>query len=92
MILGKYTIVIATRPDNPAFPVYRVFIGLRLIGKQFSVPTESDCQWLERQTFEESFVYAQRPCYRLVYSAPRPKAQKFRSAQNAHPKREPEPA
>lgn len=62
MTLGKFTIIIAVRPDNPAFPCYRVFIGARMIGKQFSIPTLSDCEWLERQTHEE-LVYASQSEY-----------------------------
>jgi hypothetical protein len=45
--LGKYTVFTALRPDNPAFPVYRIFIGAKLIGKQFSVPSLTDCRWHE---------------------------------------------
>lgn len=47
MTLGKYTVVIATRPDNPAFPVYRIFVGAHMIGKQFSYPSITDCRWHE---------------------------------------------
>jgi hypothetical protein len=47
MTLGKYTVFTALRPDNPAFPVYRIFIGERLIGKQFSFPSLTDCRWHE---------------------------------------------
>lgn len=46
--LGPFTVRIGLRPDNPAFPVYLVFRGERLIGKHFSRPSESDCRWLER--------------------------------------------
>ena len=47
--LGKNTVRIALRADNPAFPQYLFFSPSgALIGKQFSCPTLSDCQWLER--------------------------------------------
>ena len=48
-VLGPFLIRIGLRPDNPAFPVYRVFRGGHFIGKQFSRPCESDCRWLERE-------------------------------------------
>jgi len=53
--LGKYTVRAGLRPDNPLFPVYIIFKGKRLIGRQFSVPSLTDCEWLERTggTFEE---------------------------------------
>lgn len=46
--LGKFTIRIGLRPDNPAFPRYLVFLGDDLVGKQFSRPCLSDCEWLHR--------------------------------------------
>lgn len=68
MTLGKFTVIIAMRQDNPAFPCYRVFIGERLIGKQFSVPSISDCQWLERQQSLDRVVYASRSSRLWEYS------------------------
>lgn len=47
--LGPYTVRIGLRRDNPAFPVYLVFKGDELVGRQFSRPCESDCRWLEHQ-------------------------------------------
>lgn len=52
--LGRFTVHLALRPDNPAFPAYRIFIGAKFIGKQFSRPCITDCEWLER----ENGVYA----------------------------------
>ena len=52
--LGKFTIQVSLRPDNPAFPAYRIFIGAKFIGKNFSRPCLTDCEWLER----ENGVYA----------------------------------
>jgi hypothetical protein len=46
--LGRYTVRQGIRVDNPAFPSYLIYCGERLIGKQFSMPSESDCAWLER--------------------------------------------
>lgn len=60
MTLGKFTVRVGLRPDNPAFPLYLVYIGDRLIGKQFSMPAESDCEWLQRQANVDRPVYA--PC------------------------------
>lgn len=55
--LGPYTVRIGLRPDNPAFPVYLVFRGDHLIGKNFSRPSRTDCEWLERTNGE---VYAKQ--------------------------------
>ena len=46
--LGKYMVRIALRPDNPAFARYLVFHLGKLVGHQFSRPSEADCRWLER--------------------------------------------
>lgn len=46
--VGPYVVREGLRQDNPAWPVYLVYRGERFIGKQFSVPSESDCEWLER--------------------------------------------
>lgn len=47
--LGAYTVRVGLRHDNPAFPSYLVYRGADFIGKQFSMPSEGDCKWLERQ-------------------------------------------
>lgn len=57
--LGRFTVQVRPRHDNPAFAVYIVFRGERLIGKNFSRPGLSDCQWLERT----KGVYATRSCW-----------------------------
>lgn len=49
MTLGKYTVRIGLRADNPAFAVYLIYVGDRLVGKQFSVPSVTDCDWLSKQ-------------------------------------------
>lgn len=54
MKLGPYTVVEGLRRDNPAWPVYLVYKGGALIGRQFSKPCLSDCEWLDR----ERVVYA----------------------------------
>ena len=46
--VGRFTVQQRPRFDNPAFAVYIVFLGERLIGKQFSRPSRSDCEWLRR--------------------------------------------
>lgn len=49
--LSSFTVRVRPRFDNPAWAVYLVFAGERLIGKQFSIPTLSDCEWLQRQIY-----------------------------------------
>lgn len=55
--LGNFTIQQRPRPDSPGWAVYVVLYQGKVIGKQFSVPTISDCEWLSRQKSEE-LVYA----------------------------------
>lgn len=47
--LGPYTVRIGLRQDNPAFHRYLIFFRGQLVGKQFSRPGLSDCQWLHRE-------------------------------------------
>lgn len=54
-LLGKYAVRLGLRRDNPAFPVYLVFLGHVLIGKSFSRVDEGACQWLERQQRDQTF-------------------------------------
>lgn len=67
MKLGPYTIVAALRPDNPAFPKYQIFRGGKLIGTQFSVPSESDARWHEVQagTYAKAEQSKQDPTWQL---------------------------
>lgn len=51
--VGPYKVQQQPRFDNPYWPVYLVTRGDRLIGKSFSIPTLSDCEWLERQVYAE---------------------------------------
>lgn len=62
--LGAYVVRIGLRSDNPAFPVFLVFKRDRLIGKQFSFPSETDCQWLERNSgkYAEASPFAIGSC------------------------------
>ena len=46
--VGKFTVRQSVRPDNPFFPCYSVFLCAVFIGKQFSYPSASDCEWLQR--------------------------------------------
>lgn len=52
--LGRFTIRVGLRPDNPAFPRFLVFLGDDLVGKQFSRPCVTDCEWLLRSQRSES--------------------------------------
>lgn len=67
---GRFTVRIGLRPDNPAFPVYLVFVKGKLIGKSFSVPDRSACEWLERQNALDRVTYAE--------SSAQPKTQALR--------------
>lgn len=44
--VGAFTVRQQPRFDNPAFAQFLIFLGDVLIGKQFSIPCESDCLWL----------------------------------------------
>ena len=68
MTLGKFSVVVRIRLDNPAFPQYLVYDGLYLVGKQFSIPTLSDCEWLARQQAVDRLVYAERSSRLFEYS------------------------
>lgn len=47
--LGPYTVLCTLRHDNPHWPRYLIFRRDKLIGKQFSIPCRSDCEWHERR-------------------------------------------
>lgn len=49
LTMGVFTVQVRLRPDNPAFPVYVIFRGERLVGRSFSMPDEGCCHWLEAQ-------------------------------------------
>lgn len=60
--VGKYVVRQQPHFDNPAFAQYLVFLGDVLIGKCFSIPCESDCEWLERQQREQTlYAYSSAP-------------------------------
>lgn len=62
MTLGKYTVRLGLRADNPAWPVFLVFVGDVLIGKSFSSVDLSACQWLERQQrAQNGYAYSSAP-------------------------------
>jgi hypothetical protein len=48
--LGRFTVQQRPRFDNPAWAVYIVFLGERLIGKSFSMPDIGCCEWLQRNS------------------------------------------
>lgn len=50
--LGPYTVCCTLRRDNPHWPHYLIFRREKLIGKQFSMPCRSDCEWHERRKGE----------------------------------------
>ena len=60
MTIGRFTVLISIRPDNPAFPAYVVMVDGHVIGRQFSVPSLSDCEWLERQVYATSSTWLER--------------------------------
>lgn len=47
--LGVYTVREQPRPDNPFWPVYIVMLKASIIGRMFSRPALSDCEWLKHQ-------------------------------------------
>lgn len=47
--LGRFVIRQQPHFDNPAFAQFLVFLGTTLIGKQFSAPSISDCERIERE-------------------------------------------
>lgn len=51
--VGRYLVVQRPRPDNPAWPVYIVFLKDKLVGKSFSRPDIGCCDWLNRQKNDE---------------------------------------
>ena len=46
--IGPFKVHQRPRFDNPAFAVYIVMLGTMLIGKSFSRPDLSCCEWLQR--------------------------------------------
>lgn len=50
--LGRYLVRIGLRRDNPAFPVYLIYRGDKLIGRSFSMPDLGCCEYLERQELD----------------------------------------
>ena len=47
--LGCYTIWQRPRFDNPAWSVFMIYLGDKLIGKSFSRPDLDGCQRIERE-------------------------------------------
>jgi hypothetical protein len=50
---GPFTIHQRARFDSPAWAVYIVCLGEKQIGKQFSIPQLSDCEWLMHQRYAD---------------------------------------
>jgi hypothetical protein len=60
--LGRYTVRQQPHWDNPAFAQYLVFLDDVLIGKCFSSPGISDCDWLEHQQRNQTmYAYSIAP-------------------------------
>lgn len=55
--IGRFTVRQQPRFDSYGWAQYLVFLNGVLIGKSFSWPSESDCEWLERQQAEQT-MYA----------------------------------
>jgi len=62
--IGKYTVKIALRPDNPAFPRFEIYAGKTFIAASFSMVDEAACRWLEMHSKNGCMVYADSsvPC------------------------------
>lgn len=56
--LGRYTVQQRPRFDSPAWAVYIIFRGAKLIGKSFSRPDLDCCKWLERNREPDIPCYA----------------------------------
>lgn len=55
--LGPYTVLRYHDAD-----LYRIYLGSILIGKCYSMPSQSDCEWLERQQREQTmYAYSTAP-------------------------------
>lgn len=72
--LGKYSILAMPLQTNEYFTTHHIFIANRLIGRQLSVPSLSDCQWHENRagvyaTKEQS--HKPRYGYQMLPSRPR---------------------
>jgi hypothetical protein len=66
-MLGVYTVQQRPRFDSPGWGQYLVFLKGVLIGKCFSCPCESDCQWLERQQREQTgYAYSSAELHDLT--------------------------
>lgn len=58
---GPYTVVLLKKP-GPGCSLYAVFLGKVKIGQCISLPSESDCAWLERQQREQTgYAYSTTP-------------------------------
>lgn len=66
LTMGPYTVRIGLRRDNPAFPVYLVYLGERFIGRSFSMPDQGCCRWLEHQIYAGTSAPEKRMALRGV--------------------------
>lgn len=59
--IGRYTVTLLAKP-GPGCALYCVFLGAQKIGQCISLPSESDCQWLERNQREQTgYAYSKTP-------------------------------
>lgn len=58
MQIGPFTVRLQSSASSPhAMPLYFVYRGREFVGKSLSMPSESDCLWLEKQN-REGTLYA----------------------------------
>lgn len=82
ILIGRYVIRIVLRADNPAFPKYLIYHGGKFVGQQFSMPSESDCEWHRLH----GGVYAEQSAPRIAAgSVERGKPRKRRAAEEPVP-------
>lgn len=65
--LGPFRIFVRPLTLNPYWSTHWIYRDGRLLGKQLSVPIETDCQWHER----EGGVYAEKSAQLRGYTAKR---------------------
>lgn len=60
--LGRYRILARPLETNPYWTTHRIYIGEDLVGRQLSIPSESDCNWHYSQ-FKQPHTPADIPLY-----------------------------
>ena len=63
-MVGPYTVRLQSSASSPqACPLYFVYRGSEFVGKSLSMPSLSDCEWLDRAN-REGTLYASATVYR----------------------------